>query len=122
MGHHTTPKKVVHKIAEAKDELIGNKILDKIMKQKSVPEVNWRNVEEIVILPENGKAIPSNFKTNIIKWNTKKLLSNDSTVSKFATRKRIEVNDLPGGQHSVNRNIRFKTPILSETARDKLCE
>ena len=55
MGYHTTPKKVVHKIAEAKDELIGNKILDKIMKQKSVPEVNWRNVEEIVILPENRK-------------------------------------------------------------------
>ena len=62
MGHHTTPKKVVHKIAEVTDELIGNKILDKIMKQKSVSEVNRRNVEEIVILPENGKAIPSNLR------------------------------------------------------------
>ena len=37
-------------------------------------------------------------------------LLNDSTVSKFVTRKQMEVNDLLGGQHYVNKNIRFKTP------------
>ena len=33
------------------------------------------------------------------------------------TRKWIEVNNLSGGQYSVNKNIRFKTPIL----RSDLC-
>ena len=39
-------------------------------------------------------------------------LINDSTISKFVTRKWIEVNDLSGGQYSVNKNISFKTPML----------
>ena len=34
------------------------------------------------------------------------------------TRKWIEGNDLSGGQYSVNKNIRFKTPIL----RLNLCD
>ena len=38
-------------------------------------------------------------------------------MSKFVTRKWIEVNDLSGGQYSVNKNIRFKTPML----RPHLC-
>ena len=33
------------------------------------------------------------------------------------TRKWIELNNLSGGQYSVNKNIRFKTPIL----RSDLC-
>ena len=33
-------------------------------------------------------------------------LLNDSTVSKFATKKWVEVNDLSGSQYSVNKNIR----------------
>ena len=37
---------------------------------------------------------------------------NNSTVSKFVTRKWIEVNNLSGGQYSVNKNIRFKTRML----------
>ena len=45
-----------------------------------------------------------------------KLLSN-STISKCVTRKWIEVNDLSGGQYSVNKNINFKTPML----RSDLC-
>ena len=47
---------------------------------------------------------------------TSKLL-NDSTVLKFVTRKWIEVNDLSAGYCSVNKNIRFKTPML----RSNLC-
>ena len=42
----------------------------------------------------------------------------DSTVSKFVTRKWIEVNDLSGGQYSVNKNIRFKTPMLRSDFSD----
>ena len=43
---------------------------------------------------------------------------NNSTASKIVTRKRIEVNYLSGGQCSVNKNIRFKTPML----RSDLCD
>ena len=43
---------------------------------------------------------------------------NDYTVSKFVTRKWIEVNDLSSGQYSVNENIRFKTSML----RSDLCD
>ena len=39
-------------------------------------------------------------------------LLNDSTISKFVTRKLIEVNGLSGSQCSVNKNIKFKTPML----------
>ena len=39
-------------------------------------------------------------------------LLNHPTVSKFLTRKWIEVNDLSSGQYSINKNIRFKTPML----------
>ena len=44
---------------------------------------------------------------------------NDSTVLKFATKKKwIKVNDLLGGQYSTSKNIRFKTPML----RSDLCD
>ena len=45
-------------------------------------------------------------------------LLNDSTISKFETKKEIEVNDLSGGQYSANKNIMFKTPML----RSGLCD
>ena len=38
-----------------------------------------------------------------------KHLLNYSTVSKFVTRKSIDVNDLRGGQYLANKSIRFKT-------------
>ena len=38
-------------------------------------------------------------------------------MSKFVTQKWIEVNDLQGGQYSVNKNIKFKIPLL----RSDLC-
>ena len=43
---------------------------------------------------------------------------NNSTVSKFLTKKLIEVNDLSSGQYSVNKNIRFKTSM----SRSDLCD
>ena len=39
-------------------------------------------------------------------------------MSKFVTRKWIQVNDLSGGKYSVNKSIRFKTPML----RSDLCD
>ena len=44
-------------------------------------------------------------------------LLNDSIVSKFVTKKWIEVNDLSSGQYSDNKNKRFKTSML----RSNLC-
>ena len=34
-------------------------------------------------------------------------LLNDSTISKFVTKKWIEVNDLSSGQYSVNKNVKI---------------
>ena len=45
-------------------------------------------------------------------------LLNDPTVSKFVTKKWVEVNDLSSGQYSDNKNIRFKTSML----RSNLCD
>ena len=39
-------------------------------------------------------------------------LSNNSTVSKFVTRKWIEVNNSSGAKYSINKNLRCKTPML----------
>ena len=44
-------------------------------------------------------------------------LLNDLIVSKIVTRKYIKIN-LLNGQYSVNKNVRFKTPIL----RSDLCD
>ena len=38
---------------------------------------------------------------------------NNSTESKLVARKQIAVNGLSNDQHSVNKNIRFKTPIIT---------
>ena len=45
-------------------------------------------------------------------------LLNNSTVSKFMTKRWIEVNDSSSGQYSANKNIRFKTSML----RSDLCD
>ena len=45
-------------------------------------------------------------------------LLNDSTLSKFVTKKQIEVNDLSSGQYFVNKNIRFKRLMI----RSDLCD
>ena len=45
-------------------------------------------------------------------------LLNNSTVSKFVTRKWVEVNYLSNGQYSINKNIRFKTSTQKSDLRD----
>ena len=49
--------------------------------------------------------------------NISKLL-NGSTVSNFVTRAWIKVYDLSDDQYFLNKNIRFKTPML----RSNLCD
>ena len=44
-------------------------------------------------------------------YKTSKLL-NDSTVSKFVTKKWVELKDLSSGQQSVGKNIRFKIRLI----------
>ena len=44
-------------------------------------------------------------------------LLNNPTLSKFVTRKWIEISDLSSGQYSINKNIRFKNSML----RSDLC-
>ena len=53
----TASKKVVHKTAEASRELIGNKITENIVKPKTAPNENSRNVDKIVIPPEKRQEI-----------------------------------------------------------------
>ena len=45
----TASKKAVYQTPKVTGEFIGSKIADKIVKAKSVPDENSRNVEEIVI-------------------------------------------------------------------------
>ena len=60
----TVSKKTVHKAAETTGEFIGNKIL----KQKLVIDKNSRNIEKIIIPPENKRRRSIKcVKTSIIK-------------------------------------------------------
>ena len=45
-------------------------------------------------------------------------LLNNSTVSKFVTRKWIEINYFSDDQYSANKNLRFKTPMLGSDLCD----
>ena len=58
----TASRKVIHKTAEATEELIENKIAEKIVKPKPLPEANSRNVEEIVIPPEKRQEVLNEIK------------------------------------------------------------
>ena len=58
----TTSQKVVYKTAEATGELIGNKIGEKFVKPKPLPDMNSRNFEEIVIPLDKGQEILNKLK------------------------------------------------------------
>ena len=55
------------------------------------------------------------IKTSIIKMEHYKIpkVLNDLIVSKFLTKKLIKINDLLSGQHSFNKDIRFKISLLT---------
>ena len=64
----TVSKKTVHKAAETTGEFIGNKMADKILKQKLVIDKNSRNIEKIIIPPEKKRRRSIKcVKTSIIK-------------------------------------------------------
>ena len=82
------------------------------MKPKSVPHENSKSVKEIVSL-DKRETIPNELR-RVLKMEhckTSKLL-NDSIKLKFVTRKWIEVNDLSVGKYFINKNKRFKTPVV----------
>ena len=91
--------KVAHKAAEATGAFTGNKIADKIVRPKSMLDMNSRNVEEIINLPEKREEILNEH------YKISKLL-NDLTVSTFVTRKWIKIIDLSDDQYSSNKTIR----------------
>ena len=53
----TVSEKVFYKADEATGELIGNRVVDKIVKPKPVPDAKLRNAEKIVIPPEKRQEI-----------------------------------------------------------------
>ena len=63
------------KVAELTGKFIGNRIADKIVKLKPVPDENPKNVEEIVIPLEKKRRNTKRIKTSIIKWNATKYLN-----------------------------------------------
>ena len=65
----------MHKVAELTGKFIGNRIADKIVKLKPVPDENPKNVEKIVIPLEKKKRNTKRIKTSIIKWNATKYLN-----------------------------------------------
>ena len=53
----TATRRKAHKAAEATGEFIGNKIANRNVKPKLVPDENSRNIEEIIILAEQKAEI-----------------------------------------------------------------
>ena len=94
-----TASKKIHIAAEAAAAFIGNKLADKIVKP----------VEENFFSRKKRRNIIQ-FKISIKKMEHYKIskLLDRSFISKFLTRKWIEVNDLSSSQYSVNKNLRFK--------------
>ena len=56
------PKKVVYKTTGATEKLTGNKTAETIIETKGLPDVNSRNIEETVILPEKKEKILNQFR------------------------------------------------------------
>ena len=89
----TASKKAVQKV----NEFIGNKIADAVTKSNNDKIVKQEPVEEIIIPSEKKRWNIKQIKTSIIiqmeNYKIFKLL-NDSSVSKFVTKKWVEANDL----------------------------
>ena len=71
----TTSKKVRHKAAEATGEFIGNKIANKFVKPKPVPEAHSKNIEKIFIPSEEREEILNKLIQVLQKWNTIRYLN-----------------------------------------------
>ena len=89
-----TSKKVVHKAGG----FIGNKTADAVTKLNDYYIEKREPAEEIIIPPEK-RGNTKQMEKNIIKMEHYKIsrLLNDSSISKFVTKKWVEVNDLSSG-------------------------
>ena len=83
----TASKKVVYKTAEITGEFLGNKTANKTVKQKPVIDENSRNVGEIIIPPEKREEILNKLRQVLMEHYKIPKLLNNSTVSKFVTKK-----------------------------------
>ena len=68
----TASKKVIHNAAKVTGEFIGNKLADKVVKPKPVPDINSRDVDETGIPPEKREEILNELRQILQKWNTLK--------------------------------------------------
>ena len=92
---------------------------NKIVKPKPVPDENLKDVEEIIISPEKRKKYWTNEDKSYKKKHYKlSKLSNNSTVSRFATKRWTKLNYLSGDQYFANKKIRFKTPAIGSSLCD----
>ena len=89
-----TSKKVVHKAGG----FIGNKTADAVTKLNDYYIEKQEPAEEIIIPPEK-RGNTKQMEKNIIKMEHYKIsrLLNDSSISKFVTKKWVEVNYLSSG-------------------------
>ena len=87
-------KKVVHKAGG----FIGNKTADAVTKLNDYYIEKQEPAEETIIPPEK-RGNTKQMEKNIIKMEHYKIsrLLNDSSISKFVTKKWVEVNDLASG-------------------------
>ena len=70
-----TSKEIFHKIAEARGELTGDKVAEKVVKPKLVTLKILRNREEIVFYTKEKLRNTERIETKIIKCNTMKSLN-----------------------------------------------
>ena len=68
-------KKVIHKIAGATGEFLGNKIADAVTKSYDDKILKRKPVEEIIIPPEKREEILNELREVLEKWNSIKYIS-----------------------------------------------
>ena len=107
-------KTVTKKVVQKSCEFLGNKTAGTVTQSNHDKIVKLEPAEEIIIPPGKRKEISNDLRQH---YQISRLL-NDSIVSKFLTKKWIQVNDLSGGQYSVNKNLRFKTSMLGTVLCD----
>ena len=123
-------KRVVQKTAEARGDLGGNKIADKITsigKSKEKEKEKPKETEEIYISPEKRQQIIDDLRLflkngTLLEFqkivNFLDTISDNKDLPKFVTKKWSEVYDQSKRNYDVNKEIRIETSML----RSNLCD
>ena len=94
-------KRVVQKTAEATEDLIGNKIDDRIT-SVGKPKEKTKEIDEIYIPPERRQKIINDLRLfwmhRHIKMEFQNNISSDENLTRFITKKWIDVYDQSGGK------------------------